>query len=310
MAYTVTDLIANIKRRSSMPTSQNLFTNDTFASLATDELLSYVVPMIVSVQEEYFTSYKDYTIDPATNRYLIPWDAVGNGLRSVLLVGNQEESALALRTLSRLDLEKIASGWLGPVERLTGYYVLGNVVKLYPATQGTSILRCYYTKRCHELVPNVQCFKVREIDTTNKVLTGFSTVPGTMIPGVLVDAIQESSSFENHLEGATILDVPTTTTITLDSVDGVEVNDWISLQGQSCVVQLPVEAQAVLAQATAVKCLEALGDDAGMTRAQNKLQDLITHLSLVMSPRISGAPKRITTAGHGIFDSTVGQGRR
>lgn len=310
MPYTVNDLIANVKRRTSMPTTQNLFSNDSFASLATDELLSYVVPLIVAVQEEYFVGYQDFTIDPNTNSYQIPWDAVGNALRSVVIVNDANEVNLAISSLPRLDLEKIAHGTTGPLQGIVGlygYYVQGNKIKLFPAQQGQNgRLRIYYTKRCHELIPNVSCLKVREIDTVNKVVTGYTTVPGGITAGVLVDAVEEASTFETHASGLTVLDVPTTTTVALSSVDGIVVDDWIGLQGQSCVVQLPVEAQAVLAQAVAVKCLEALGDEAGMQRAQSKLTELIQHMQLVMSPRISGQPKKITNAGTGIFSALTG----
>lgn len=318
MPYTVDDLIKNIKRRGSIPTSQNLFTNDTFAAMSTDELVSYVVPIIISVQEEYFVAFRSYELDPANNAYQIPSDAVGNSLRDLVFVTDDSEQNLQLVNIPRLDLEKISGGvWYGRPGLLgiSGFYLQGNTIKLYPAAQSQSTLgslRAYYYRRCLELIPNNSCFKVKTIlDPIAGTLEGYDLVPVNFEVGQAMNAVEESSTFDTHATGVTLLDIPDDRTIRLSSVAGIQVNDWVSLQGFSCVVQIPTEAQAVLAQAVVVKCLEALADDTGMERAQAKLKELEEHMLKVMSPRVVGASKKVTTAGSGIFDSlTRPWGRR
>lgn len=57
--------------------------------------------------------------------------------------------------------------------------------------------------------------------------------------------------------------------------------------------QLPKELGPVLAQAAAVKIMEALGDRGGIGPSQVKLQELLTQMVHFLTPRADTAPKKI-----------------
>src|SRR5690606_16238107 len=88
--------------------------------------------------------------------------------------------------------------------------------------------------------------------------------------------------------------------LVLDSVEGIEVGDYITLEGYSAIPQIPVEAHAYLAQLTAAKCLEGLGDREGMKAALDKAESLKKSLLVMTSQRVDGSPKKVVSPNGGV----------
>lgn len=88
--------------------------------------------------------------------------------------------------------------------------------------------------------------------------------------------------------------------VILDSVEGIEVGDYISDLGFSAIPQIPVEAHAYLAQLTAVKALEGLGDRTGMEAAQEKADLLKKSLLVMISQRVDGSVKKVVNPSGGL----------
>ena len=132
--YNTDELIANIKRRCSVPTSQLTYTNADFVALGNDELQGEIVPLLMSTREEYFVKEYDF-VSTAGGVIDIPSDAVGAKLRSVCFV--QSSSPLVLLSLPRIDLDVVAGLGSFNVATLYGYYVQGNELNLYPPSSLT-----------------------------------------------------------------------------------------------------------------------------------------------------------------------------
>jgi hypothetical protein len=300
VSYTTTQLIASIKRRASMPTSQQLFTDQAFIDLATDEMESNIVPMIMSVREEYFVKEIDYTITASQIAYAIPPRAIGMKLRDVVLVTNPNTPQYSISSLPRLNLEDISNDVGSPYITPVGFYLKNNDVILYPTPANTgTYLRLYYLERPLTLCTTSNAGQITSINTgTNEVTLSF--VPNDWVVGDTINAVSSVPGFQTTVVSAeiTALSDPT---VTLDSVDDLSVGDWISLEGFSPIPQIPVEAQIVLAQATAVKCLEALGDREGMAAAERKLEQNKHDMLTMLNPRVDGAIQKVTNAGTGIF---------
>lgn len=95
--YTTTGLVEQVKIRASVPTAQTLFTTSRIIGLLNDELLTFIVPFIMEVREEFFVVYKDTSIDTDTREYEVPSRAIGNKLREVTLVSNGQEIGRLIR---------------------------------------------------------------------------------------------------------------------------------------------------------------------------------------------------------------------
>ena len=79
-------LADQVKRRASMPTSQNLYGISDLIQFMGEEVQSTIAPTIQAVREEYYVHIEDTTIVATQDSYSIPSRAMGNALRDVNIV--------------------------------------------------------------------------------------------------------------------------------------------------------------------------------------------------------------------------------
>ncbi len=297
--YNTEQLIENIKRRCTVPTSQLTYTDEDFVLLANDELQGEVVPLIMSTRDEYFVDYVDVNSD-SSGVIPIPSVAVGAKLRTVCYV--QQSSPLLLINLPLLNLDVVAGVGANFINGLTftGFYIQDNSIRLYPNTSvpvGTQI-RIYYYRRSLVLAEPSQYGQVVSIDPdTNTVV--LDKVPTGWVVGDTINAVSQDPNFKITVESAeiTTLSAPS---VVLSSVVGLSVGDYVTIEGYSAIPQLPVEAHAYLAQLTAAKVLEGLGDRAGMEAALAKAKSLKDGLLIMTSSRVDGSPKKVINPNGGV----------
>jgi len=295
--YDTEELIKNIKRRCSVPTSQLTYTAADFVALANDELQGEVVPLIMSTREEYFVKEVD-VLSPADGVIDIPATAVGAKLRSVCYV--QQGSPLILVNLPRIDLDVIAGVGFTNFNTMAGFYVQGNSIILYPNTSVpvNTMMRLYFYERTLVLTDTTNYGQVQSIDVdTNSIVLDF--VPNDWLPGTILNSVSSVPNFKITNYATTVVGSSSPSVI-LDSVEGIAVGDYISQQGYSAVPQVPVEAHPYLAQLTAVKALEGLGDGEGMKVAQAKADLLQKNLLTMISQRVDGSVKKVMNPSGGL----------
>jgi hypothetical protein len=286
--YTTKKLIESIKRKGSIPSNQQLFKTQDFLDLANDEMDSIIVPLLMSVKEEHFVSYVDLDLSTSSS-VEIPSDAIGSKLREVSL-----QSGKDFYSLPRLDLDETSSSY----QTGTGFYIQGNSIVIHPSQSGK--VRLHYYKRPLQLVPSTEGGQIKSINTdTNEVTLSF--VPAVWQSGDVLNAVQQVQPFAATNSSFTIV-TTSSPAIIVDSIEGLKIGDWVTLQGKSVIPQLPIEAHNVLAQAVTVKCLEAMADNNGMANAQNKLKEVMASMLILLNPRVDGAPKKLVSGGRGILD--------
>ena len=302
--YDVESLINNIKRRCSVPTSQLTFTNTDFADLANDEMQTEIIPLVMSTREEYFVTHVDVNTD-SDGTVLFPADAVGAKLRSVCYV--QQTSPLLLINLPRIDLDVVAGVGIANYQNFAGFYIEGNELKLYPNTSvpaGTRI-RLYYYKRTLDLIDPSNYGQVISVDpNSNTIVVDF--VPAAWKVNTSLNSVSSIPNFAITNKSTSIVTL-SSPSIILSSVEGISIGDYICEEGFSAIPQIPVEAHAYLAQLTAVKVLESLGDANGMQVAQAKADKLKDALLVVISNRVDGSPKKVVNPDGGL---RIGSGIR
>ena len=82
------------------------------------------------------------------------------------------------------------------------------------------------------------------------------------------------------------------------------VGDYIMKAEETIIPQLPAELRPILAQRTAIKMLEALGDIEGMKMAQTELERMEYNAMTLIDNRVEGAPQKITNR-HSILKSSL-----
>lgn len=295
--YTTEDLISNIKRRCSVPTSQLTYTDEDFSLLANDTLQGEVVPLIMSTREEFFVDYIDIPM-PDTRIIPLPSNTVGSKVRTVAWL--QQGSPLVMINLPRIDLDVVTGVGFTNWNTLAGFYVQGNDLYFYPNTSVpvNTVVRIYFYKRTLALAAPNTFGRVTSVDTdTNTVILDY--IPASWTTDTQLNTVSSTPGFDTTNELCTIVTVSSPSLI-LDSVEGISVGDYISEYGYSAIPQVPLEAHAYLAQLTAAKCLEGLGDREGMKAAEAKGEELKKNLLVMISQRIDGSVKKVMNPSGGL----------
>lgn len=283
MSYTSDNLINSIKTKASIPTSQSLFSNQTFLDLINEEIQTNIIPDLLKIKEEYLATFKDVSLTSNVNSYQIPERAIGGMLRDVQLVDSN-----TIYSLPRLQLED----QFQTDEQRTGFYLRGNEIVISPTpTNSSDTLRIHHYQRPSKVVLTTECAQVTSIDTNTNQVT-VSSLPSTINSNSIVDIVRNKSGFE-CLEIDKSISGISGTTISFSSLPSrLVIGDWICLAGESPIAQIPVELHPVLTQAVVVKCLEAMGDNK-MKVAEEKLQMMKRNVFQMISPRVDGENKKI-----------------
>lgn len=310
-------LVTTSLRRAMIPADQSTFTTCDILDIMNEELGIHVLPMVLRAHEEYYVIDEDQAISACTIRYKIPYRAVGNKLRDVQFV----DSAGTQYEMTRVSLEDRPEyqGNYTNNQFLT-FYLENDDVVLMQNSLTTGNIRSSYYLRPNELVKDSRGAKITAICvgccTTTFTVCPF---PSHFTASLEYDFIQGKSP--NKIIGfdrcvCSICSTAQTltfcncdlTTIDLFSITpkalSFNVGDYIMQKEETIVPQLPTELQPILAQRTAVKMLEALGDTEGMRNAQQELERMEHNAMTLIDNRVEGAPQKITNR-HSILKSSL-----
>lgn len=285
-AFTTTDLITSIRGRGAIPSSNTASNNNSDVGLlriASEELLIKLLPMLLSTRSEFYAYIKDYAITINQADYEIPSRASGMVLRDVQVV-----DGTSISSLSSIDSEHLSTTSSGtPV----GFYLKHNQVVLYPTPSSTSgTLRLRYFLRPSKLVRPSDAAQVSAINAATSAVT-VTSIPAGFTTAFTYDLIKKSVPYAPLAIDQTPVSV-VSTVITFSSLpSGLAVGDWIAFSDETPIPQIPQEFQAVLAQMTAVKYLEAAGDREGSAAAWKNLQQDMDSALKMITPRVVGERK-------------------
>lgn len=295
--YNTEELIKTIKRACSVPTSQLTYTDVDWAALANDILQTTVVPLMMSTREDYFVTHEDI-VSTADGIIPFPENAVGSKLRNVCYIS--QENPLILINLPRIDIDVVAGVGFYNNWTLAGFYVEGENLVLYPNTSVpvNTPIRLYLYRRTLYLAEPAQYGQVQSVDLmTGTIVLDF--LPYDWAIGTEINAVGSQPNFSITNELATITGV-SSPSIIVDDATGISVGDYISQVGYSAVPQIPIEAHNYLAQLTAAKALEGLGDRDGMKAAYEEAEKLKTSLLIMVSQRVDGSIKKVINPTGGL----------
>jgi hypothetical protein len=287
-SYTTTDFLASVRQRGALPTttnSNNVNNTSNLLALATEELHIKLLPLIMSVREEFYVAKKAYSITANQAEYAIPSRASGVVLRDVqMIVGT------SIFSLEPVDSEHITTTAVGdPV----GYYLEHQNVVLYPTPGSTAdTLRLRYFMRPSRLALTSACAQISAINTGTNTVT-VSSVPSTWTTGTSVDFIKATPPYQNPAIDQSITGVSGSDITFASLPSDLAVGDWIALAEYTPIPQVPFEFQPVLAQMTVVKALEAIGDREGAAAAKDDLKTIQQAALMLVTPRVQGSNKKV-----------------
>ena len=312
--YVASQLLASARRKGQIPeSSDRSFSETDLLELMSEELQTYVVPLLMSVREEWMVKAYDVEIGSGTS-YRIPVRSVGSKLRQVLVSnGNATNSGanqwVVLQRIEPIDQYQNYFGNSWNPGSVQGYYLENTDLRLLANPPQGSTLRMMYFLRPNRIVAQDACGTITAINTgLNQITIDPEAMPlgdddafGTQFT---YDLVRGTPGFETLAMDQTVTAVSGADDNVFTFADtlpsGLAVGDFMCLAGEAPVAQIPVEMQPLLTQALVVKVLEALGDPK-VAVAQSKL-DLQKKLAvdILTSNRTEGDPRFvINTTGPG-----------
>lgn len=138
---TSASILDSVKRRARIPESAQSFSDADLLDFINEEMETDVVPMLMSVREEYLTYSADTTLTAGDIRYDIPSDAIGNKLRLV----QYAQDGVNFAPISRIEPERRSD--LSFASGVVGFTLEGNEIVLVGSAPTGSKLRLTYLRR-------------------------------------------------------------------------------------------------------------------------------------------------------------------
>lgn len=284
MAFDAAYFLSQVKLKASPP--QDRFGDPEILQLANDCMISHVVPLIVSLKEEYYVEYEDQSLVALHASYPIPYRALGLSLREVKKV-----RATDILDLDRISPEEITTSVES--DNTQGFYVQGQDVVIYP-TPATSqdSLRCYYFLTPNRIVSMTECAAITAIDRTTGVIT--ATPPTAWTTASRLDFTSQRNGHKTL--GRDILPTAITTSdITFALADipsTLLVGDYVSLAGETPYLQCPDVCFDFTVRLVVNELLESMGAQAELQAGMAKADKLQSNIVGLLTNRVTGAPKR------------------
>lgn len=277
--YTTTDLVSLIKLLGHVPQSNATFTPANLLTLADLELRTAIAKQLKEADEGYFQTIVEYTQND-TGQYRMPGGAIASTGYAVQIRNGQ-----AIWPVSRQEVAEMTTTTFPSVGNYS-FFIRGNTLFLLPAQFG-GVLRITYEKRPSRLVVPSSCAQVSAI---NGQIISVSSVPSAWVVGDTLDLQQAQPQFD-LLSSCQISAISGTDITLTGDVSLLSVNDFLCPEDQTCVPQIPVEFQQLLAQRVVCKIYELQGYLDKMKAAEAKLTEMENALTAIITPRTQSAPK-------------------
>lgn len=292
MPYTVTELLADVRRSGMLPSTSTTGTADAdLLAHANKELQGRVVPLVMSAREEFFVRSSDTSLVASQSRYRIPSRAIGGKLRDAQLILSDG----SVRDLPRIQPED-APAYGSAVAFPVAFYVERDAVVLVPtpSSSGAATLRMKYFCRPNALAATG--YAISAINTGTKTVT-VTNGGGVFTTSSVVDIISGTSSFDclavDQTPSAAVI-AGSNVQLTFAALpDGLAVGDYVATAEQSFAPQIPAELHSYLAQRVVCRVLQAMGDTEGLRNAEADAEQMKKDALLLLSNRVEGAARKV-----------------
>lgn len=305
MAWTTTELLADVRRSGMLPDSAPSGVADAdILAHANKELQSRLLPLVLSVREEFYVQPYSTQLVGGQQGYRIPSRSIGNKLRDVLLQLNDG----SLQNLARIAPEAYPEAMTtAPAVYPWAFFLESDSALLVPtpSTTGAATLVLKYLLRPSWLVvvsatatPTVVTVQA---DTPSAGLTRVDhSATGTNLgTSVRRDIVMARPGFRTVLIGA----APTasgngyvvfnSSDLPSDFTTANNAGDYLSAAETTPVVQLPPELHNLLYQRTLCRVLQSIGDLDALQAAEANAAQMERDAVGLIANRVEGEAKKV-----------------
>jgi hypothetical protein len=302
--YTTNGLLGSIKRRITLPDAQNLFSPDDLIAFMGDELSSTIVPLVHSVQQEFWVTKVDVPLVINQTNYTIPIRGAANGLRLVTLLDqNQNEIDYPLL---RPEMTASSYNWLSPFSTSTlyGFYMEGDHIVMFPnsvVTNPVNTVRFRIERQPSQLCSISNAAQV--VGISGNVAT-VNNIPSDWTTSLLFDIQNGQPQFQPKGDDLVVTNISVgLMQITFSALpSNVVIGDWITVQNTAVIPQIPYQMFPFLAQLVANLCMAGMADSEPYQDGKKKEAQMKEDLLKLLQPRDMGNVQTVVNRG-GLFDN-------
>lgn len=276
-----TDFLVKSVRRRPLAPKVGSFVDDDVVTLLNEELQSFILPVLLTVNGEYLVHNLDTIVTAGTSTYEIPARAVGGKLRDVSWKYDNRYVSLQQTEPER----KHTFSESGCPE---AYYMEGNRIVLCPNPDTNGTARFSYYRRPNELVMTADCGKVATVSvgatTTSITVAGASY---TKFANQKCDVVRGTGQFSWLAYETTPTSIGSTLIFQNSALPTVSVGDYVCLSETSCVPQIPQEMFAALCQRVSAVILAGVASPMA-AQAEQRAQIMLAEVKKLLMPRSEG----------------------
>lgn len=150
--------------------------------------------------------------------------------------------------------------------------------------------------------------------TSDITILNFDTVPTNIINSSLIDFLQTAlghKTFDYDIQiPSNGISASSISFLTSQIPNGFSVGDYICAANECIIPQIPSDLHNGLAERTCARVLAALGDQAGLSASQAKIQEIENRQGTLLDQRVEGSSKKITNRHSLLRYSRMGVRRR
>lgn len=300
-------LIADVRRRGMLPSSSSLsagYADSDILAHADAEMASYMVPLVMSLTEEFYTASTDVALVSGQAAYRVPNRSIGGKLRDVQLIqGNQ------LLSLARIEPEELGVYSTLSAGTPSGFYLDAGCVNLVPTPGSGGTIRLRYYARPGALTVTAANFtQISSIGSSSATAMSITMAAATAGLTGFVDVISSQSPYEPLLLSGTVAS-NVGTALSLSSLNTAQLYSfsavgnfqtggtgrgaYIAREGESPIVQLPDELFSLLTWRTLACVQRQIGHHERLAATEAECERLERVALRLLSPRVDGEPRKL-----------------
>lgn len=313
MAYLASALIADVRRRGMMPSSASSsagYADSDVLAHANHEMSSFMVPLVMSLNEEFFCVSSDVATVSGQSAYRLPARNIGGKLRDVqLLYGAQ------LLSLARIEPEELSRYSTTAAGVPSAFWLDAGAINLIPTPSAGMTLRLRYFARPGALTVTAADFTQISSIASSSTSALTLNIPAASGAGLTsnnyADIISSQSPYEPLLLSGLIAS-NSGTQIALSSLTSAQLYNYsaisnfqtggagrgayVAKEGESPIVQLPDELHSLFSWRTLCGMLRQMGSHERLQACEAEAERLERVALRLLAPRVDGEPKKMMGA--------------
>ncbi len=282
MGVNTTSFLSDVKQLITLPSNPSRITDANILSFANRKMKDSLVPVIHSLNEEFWLTRTEVEIVAGQTQYEIPRRAMGRKFRDVKLMNDSGQRV----SLPQVSIER--EQYYRQASTPAGFFMYGDRLELVPEPQATGYsLHLWWFLPPGDLVPVSDAGLVTGISGDDVTV---AVLPSTLATGVSCDFVQGYSG-NSYLGYDQAIQSIAGTTLTFDT-DAVptdlQVGDYVTVSNTSPILQIPDVGVPYLVTLTAMEILQAISDYDGMDKLKETRDDQKKNLMLTLTPRVEG----------------------